>query len=301
MESLDVCLAGGLHRLGLLEQFKLNTLVHHWRDVVGPVFFSHTKIVDIKPPLIVISADNSQWMQEIKMNEKKIIAAINEFYKTTVITDMRMVMQRKSYVVDEAPKTLAIYEVDRTGESIDLSKIPLSDKDMERIDQLVQRTENEELSEAFRKVLITSRRKEIYLEQQGYRHCERCHVLMNREKPHCVSCEYELYREHINDIKTYIRRYPYMKYSDCQQFVNCTFPDFSTAMRELIYFYLDKIYKGSISRNHMYMAAMLITHKKMDELTDAHVINLCNKYRSKFLKEEEQKKIDALSGKNEWE
>ena len=36
MESLEMCLPGGLHELGLLEQFKLNTLIHHWRDVVGP-------------------------------------------------------------------------------------------------------------------------------------------------------------------------------------------------------------------------------------------------------------------------
>ena len=35
MESLEMCLPGGLHELGLLEQFKLNTLIHHWRDVVG--------------------------------------------------------------------------------------------------------------------------------------------------------------------------------------------------------------------------------------------------------------------------
>ena len=46
----------------------------------------------------------------------------------------------------------------------------------------------------------------------------------------------------------------------------------------------------------MFMVAMLITHKKPDELTDQHVINLCNKYRSKFLAEEEQRKIDALNG-----
>ncbi len=69
MESLEMCLAGGLHELGLLEQFKLNTLIHHWRDVVGPIYAGHTRIIDIKPPKIVLSADNSQWMQEVKMNQ----------------------------------------------------------------------------------------------------------------------------------------------------------------------------------------------------------------------------------------
>ena len=72
MESLEMCLAGGLHELGLLEQFKLNTLIHHWRDVVGPIYAGHTRIIDIKPPKIVLSADNSQWMQEVKMDQKRI-------------------------------------------------------------------------------------------------------------------------------------------------------------------------------------------------------------------------------------
>ena len=42
MESLEMCLPGSLHELGLLEQFKLNTLIHHWRDVVGPIYAGHT-------------------------------------------------------------------------------------------------------------------------------------------------------------------------------------------------------------------------------------------------------------------
>ena len=69
--------------------------------------------------------------------------------------------------------------------------------------------------------------------------------------------------KHIKDIKAVIRKYPYFKYSDCQQFIQCTFPDFAEAMRESIYFYLDKIYKGSINRRHMYMVAMLITTKSL--------------------------------------
>ena len=147
-----------------------------------------------------------------------------------------------------------------------------------------------------RKVQITARKREIYLEQHGYHRCKRCGMHMESKKEICPTCEYELHRAHIKDIKAVIRKYPYFKYSDCQQFIQCTFPDFAEAMRESIYFYLDKIYKGSINRRHMYMVAMLITHKKPDELTDQHVINLCNKYRSKFLAEEEQRKIDSLNG-----
>ena len=98
MESLEMCLPGGLHELGLLEQFKLNTLIHHWRDVVGPIYAGHTRIIDIKPPKIVLSADNSQWMQEVKMNQKRILKAINDYYKSDIITEMGLIMHRQSYV-----------------------------------------------------------------------------------------------------------------------------------------------------------------------------------------------------------
>ena len=93
MDSLDLCLPKALAELNLLEQYKLNTLVHKWRDVVGDVIADHTKIVSIKPPDMVISADNSMWMQK-----RRIIEAINKYYHQEVITDIRFIMKRQSYV-----------------------------------------------------------------------------------------------------------------------------------------------------------------------------------------------------------
>lgn len=296
MESLEMCLPGGLHELGLLEQFKLNTLIHHWRDVVGPIYAGHTRIIDIKPPKIVLSADNSQWMQEVKMNQKRILKAINDYYKSDIITEIGLIMHRQSYVKETVNTEILKIDMPDIDGYIDMSKIVLSNDDMKSIDAMVESLAEDTLKEPFRKVLISSRKKEVYLLEHGYHRCERCHTLMSRQTKYCVSCEYEMHRNHINDIKTQIRRHPYIKYSEAQQYIKCTFKDFSIAMRELIYFYLDKVYHGSTSRNHMYMATMLITHKRLEELTDQHVINLCNKYRSKFLSEEKQKELNMLRG-----
>ena len=93
MDSLDLCLPKALAELNLLEQYKLNTLVHKWRDVVGDVIAVHTKIVSIKPPDMVISADNSMWMQELQMQKRRIIEAINKYYRQEVITDIRFIMR----------------------------------------------------------------------------------------------------------------------------------------------------------------------------------------------------------------
>ena len=296
MDSLDLCLPKALAELNLLEQYKLNTLVHKWRHVVGDVIADHTKIVSIKPPDMVISADNSMWMQELQMQKRRIIEAINKYYRQEVITDIRFIMKRQSYVKVENNTSISLPDKIEESKKINFADIVLSKEDVEAIDKSLEQTDNEELKDAFRKVQITARKREIYLEQHGYHRCSRCGMHMESKKEICPTCEYELHRAHIKDIKAVIRKYPYFKYSDCQQFIQCTFQDFAEAMRESIYFYLDKIYKGSINRRHMYMVAMLITHKKPDELTDQHVINLCNKYRSKFLAEEEQRKIDSLNG-----
>ncbi len=295
MESLEMCLAGGLHELGLLEQFKLNTLIHHWRDVVGPIYAGHTRIIDIKPPKIVLSADNSQWMQEVKMNQKRILKAINDYYKSDIITEMGLIMHRQSYVKETVNTEILKIDMPDIDGYIDMSKIVLSNDDMKSIDAMVESLAEDTLKEPFRKVLISSRKKEVYLLEHGYHRCERCHTLMSRQTKYCVSCEYEIHRNHINDIKTQIRRRPYIKYSEAQQYIKCTFKDFSIAMRELIYFYLDKVYHGSTSRNHMYMTTMLITHKRLEELTDQHVINLCNKYRFFSLQQDNSMKKDGFS------
>ena len=96
MDSLDLCLPKALAELNLLEQYKLNTLVHKWRDVVGDVIAEHTKIVSIKPPDMVISADNSMWMQELQMQKRRIIEAINKYYHQEVITDIHDFKDLKS-------------------------------------------------------------------------------------------------------------------------------------------------------------------------------------------------------------
>lgn len=230
------------------------------------------------------------------MQKRRIIEAINKYYRQEVITDIRFIMKRQSYVKVENKTSLTIPDEQIITKRINFSNIVLSKEDVDAIDTSLKQTDNEALKAAFRKVQITARKREIYLEQHGYHRCKRCGMHMKSKKEICPTCEYELHRKHIKDIKSVIRKYPYFKYSDCQQFIQCSFSDFAEAMRESIYFYLDKIYKGSINRRHMFMVAMLITHKKPDELTDQHVINLCNKYRSKFLAEEEQRKIDALNG-----
>ena len=61
---------------------------------------------------------------------------------------------------------------------IDMSKIVLSNDDMKSIDAMVESLAEDTLKEPFRKVLISSRKKEVYLLEHGYHRCKRCHTLI---------------------------------------------------------------------------------------------------------------------------
>lgn len=161
MDSLDLCLPKALAELNLLEQYKLNTLVHKWRDVVGDVIADHTKIVSIKPPNMVISTDNSMWMQELQMQKRRIIEAINKYYRQEVITDIRFIMKRQSYVKVENNTSLTIPDEQIITKRINFADIVLSKEDVDAIDTSLKQTDNEELKAAFRKVQITARKREI--------------------------------------------------------------------------------------------------------------------------------------------
>lgn len=182
MDSLDLCLPKALAELNLLEQYKLNTLVHKWRDVVGDVIADHTKIVSIKPPNMVISADNSMWMQELQMQKRRIIEAINKYYRQDVITDIRFIMKRQSYVKVETNTSLTIPDEQIITKRINFADIVLSKEDVDAIDISLKQTDNEALKAAFRKVQITARKREIYLEQHGYHRCKRCGMHMKSKR-----------------------------------------------------------------------------------------------------------------------
>ena len=115
---------------------------------MGDVIADHTKIVSIKPPDMVISADNSMWMQELQMQKRRIIEAINKYYRQEVITDIRFIMKRQSYVKVENKTSLTIPDEQIITKRINFSNIVLSKEDVDAIDTSLKQTDNEALKTA---------------------------------------------------------------------------------------------------------------------------------------------------------
>ena len=87
--------------------------------------------------------------------------------------------------------------------------IVLSKEDVEAIDKSLEQTDNKELRAAFRKVQITARKREIYLEQHGYHRCKRCGMHMESKKKsvrpvnmNCIELILRTLRQLLESIRT---------------------------------------------------------------------------------------------------
>ena len=291
LENLDTCLPRSLKELGLLQSFQIHGLLHKWKRVVGEIIARNTRIIDITPPVITISTFTSQWMQELKMQEKQIIKKINDYYGTPIITSIRLQMHRQSYIKYTDLETMDDGKSSNYGinvpSRIDFSSIPIYQAELDEIDRTLVNIESDELRRIGRKIQIEQRKKDKLLVKQGYHKCPHCGIWMTVKRRVCITCYHVLYRKHIGNIKRVIRAYPYIRYEQVQQYIKCSLDAFTEAKRECTYYFLDKVHFGSTNIEHMYTLAMMITNKQRDELEEGFVVNLCNKYRSKYIQNKE--------------
>ena len=94
-------------------------------------------------------------------------------------------MKRQSYVKANTDTSISLPDEQIITKRINFADIVLSKEDVEAIDKSLEQTDNEGLRAAFRKVQITARKREIYLEQHGYHRCGRCGMHMQSKRDIC--------------------------------------------------------------------------------------------------------------------
>lgn len=268
----------------------LMKLHYYWPQVVGKRVSQFCNIVSIKPPTILIGTNTSAWLNELKMVAPKLLKAINEFYfpyyKQPIITELKPVMNKRSSIREVKVQPLGVWEDFRQRERIDFSKINLTDEEIATIESTCAQISNESLRRAFREAQVKQYKKRHVLDAKGYHPCPSCGLLIEPEDTMCKSCINKAQRVRISDLQEVLFQYPYWKYDDMlHMYPYCSMEEFNEAKRNMIYYFLNQIRAGSKDNYDLYMAAMLITAKKAEDLDSKFVINLTNKYRKPEFKQ----------------
>ena len=282
MKSIADCLPETFDTLGLTERLKQNSLSYYWNQIVGDTVGANCFVVSVEPPLLSIGVISSPWMQQLLMIKPVIIKKINDFYGKEIITDIRLQMRngkikRKQLNFAEGD----VKKKNRDEEYINLDHIVLSPEEAEHFRNTVKQVKSQKLREILLKGGIGSAKKKKFLLEEGYKECPSCGSMIEKNEHHCLRCIYRMERKRIGFLKRSFYKKPYGNYDDICELFSCTQAEFSEAKKEMIYRYLNIIYLGGDTEYDRYMAAMLITGKSKDQLTEDFVIHMADKYRKK--------------------
>lgn len=293
MESIHDYLQHSFSELPLISTLKIQSLRSHWGDIVGPSIGEHTKIQTISPPIITVIAFNSMWMQELTMRKPQLIRAINDYYQENIISDIHILMHKNSFVKEDTNSNSALDMTLKKVEPINFDLLPIESHIIADIERRVSHIKNDTLRELGKKLQIQNYKKNMYMKQHGYNRCEYCGKWMteyiqtyrlSNGMDVCASCREYLYQKHIHKVKKRLRQEPWLVYEEFIKYQPSSLEAFTRAREELLYFYLDKIKKGSKNRTEKWILAMLITHKKYEQLEENFVMNMANKYRNDYVK-----------------
>lgn len=287
--SIESCLVEHLQRSGQLRQLSIMRLFMHWKDVVGILVAKNTKLVSIEPPLIMVYAYTSAWMQQLQMQKRQILKRINDFYGQELIKDIRVRMYRQSLIKEEKPQQVEglldrLQAKEPSYRLVEREKYPLTEAEERAIITSLACITDDDLRQRLYRTRVHQLQKEKQLVSHHYIRCQQCGQWMEPPKLNgpiiCSACINKDKRRRITKVKEMLKRRPYWQLNDIRNFMsNCSLDEYSTAKRELIYFYISRIHSGSMNKNDMIRVAMLITGKNGQKLTERFVVNLINKYR----------------------
>ncbi len=276
LERMDKYVPDVLEQNGIWEEFLLQRIVISWPEIVGKSIAAHSYVGKPEPPEIIVFVYNNVWLQQLNMNKAILLEKINSFYGKPIFTNIKLLMARK-----KKDRYLFLLPEEEKITSQNIGDISLDKETVQGIDRSVSMVSDSKMKNILRSLRIRMKQREKALILEGYQVCSKCGLFYKKEEEVCIACLYKKHRQKIIEIKKILNKSPFGRYEDIKENIICTYEEFGEAKKELLYFYLDLIYKGSTDKMVMYKVAMLITGKSKDALSDDFVENLAKKYRKK--------------------
>jgi len=160
---------------------KKELLSAKWEEIVGKPLAQRSEPVFIKENRLHIKVENSIWIQQMQMLEKKIIQNVNDFLKKKEITKLY-------FKVGKREKKYKLKKEEEINK-IDIEDIVLSKEEIYILKRTVSIIENEEIKLKMYKLLSNNKKREIVLQKSGYKKCKRCESLFRGSEDICGICQ----------------------------------------------------------------------------------------------------------------
>jgi hypothetical protein len=141
-QSIQSILEKTLKTLEIDVPLKTYSIVGAWKEIVGESVAGHSQPRSIRNQILFIDVVHPTWMQQLQFLKPTLLNQVNAFLGGTLIQDIRFKLGNVSPPLPDPPKTLSMED-----ESLDQGT-------SDRIENLLEKIDDEEVRRSLREVLI---------------------------------------------------------------------------------------------------------------------------------------------------
>lgn len=289
LEQAGISIPHVLKTSNLLIPYRLFQVKRDWKRVMGEAIAKYSYLKDIDGHTVILGVLNPIWMNELYIQQNRLIHKINEEIGEDFVTAMRFVKSGKK----PSHPDVSILEDDEEEQSVSLKNIVLPTPYVEKVKAYAAKYPSP-FREKVERLLFAKEKKRLAIAASGKKKCPRCGRWLQKGERICLFCRIDE-RNHKKRL-TYdlLIQAPWLSWQEFQEEMALkdelsTYHElYDEVRRDCIYKLIEKVRYGSDTLDDDLFLALFITRKKPSALEETYIQNLCNLYRQK--KERGEKK-----------
>lgn len=188
-----------IRKLPVSKKIREQMIIDAWPVIVGEKIADKTRALTCENGTLLVWVRDSVWAQHISLQQRRIINALNRHARTRSLTEIRF----RAGGIDPGPADPI--QNNRPVEKGHCNDVLLAGKDLEKVEEALQVAGlDRDLEELLRKILISQKKKIVWLFAQGCLPCEVCGMpVEDAEWALCLCCRIE--KNHMPRFQTVLR------------------------------------------------------------------------------------------------
>jgi hypothetical protein len=277
MKKIEDILHITIKNMGLQKKYNAQSVIVHWKKIVGDDISAHAYPVLVQSGILVIAVNNSVWCHHLSMMKESIIAKINSFVNEKLIVDIRFQAGYLKNHPNLEENNTDIQPVDKNK----ITKIKLNESDLQTIHEAVEHVHDKYLKQKILRVM----RKDCVLKkirkQNNWHQCASCTVLCPPDQTYCSICKLDKKHEVINNIIGTLKQLPWIRHHEINEHIPCTDEEFHQAKYTLVSSIGRAIQDGDTDKFNIMIFIMLTTGAKIEVINEAAINKTLDKFRRK--------------------
>lgn len=270
MFRLKDILPNTLKTIGLTKQYNTQSVIVHWQEIAGDEIASHAWPVSIQRGVLLLAVNNPVWSHHLMMLKPILMDKINTYLNEKLVFDIRF----------QAGNLQNYQNNQEDGVNIPLLQpAKLNSEELAALWQATAAIQDDSLRKKCYYVLIKQTALHKAKQQEGWKSCKRCNVLVPPAQVYCTVCSIECKQETKQAITKLLTEAPWLTYKEVCQFVPCSPRQFHAAKKRLVHKLIHALFQPGWDKLNEATLVMLMTGVKPGRINDTMVDTVIGKIK----------------------